>query len=114
MISKQITKQVNCHNILVKVQHGFREKHSRKSQLTMTVESIQRNLNRNKQVDVLVLDFSKAFDMVAHKRLLLKLNHYGIRGKLLSWISMWLTSTKQTVVVDGDRSEQASVTSGNP
>ena len=114
VIHKQIMIHVNRNNILVNFQYGFREKHSCESQLIMTVESIQRYLNRNKQVDVLVLDFSKAFDTVAHQRLLLKLNHYGIRDKTLGWIQTWLANRKQRVVVDGDKSEEASVTSGVP
>ena len=114
VIHKQIMIHLNRNNILVKFQHGFREKHSCESQLIMTVESIQRYLNRNKQVDVLVLDFSKAFDTVAHQRLLLKLDHYGIRDKTLGWIRTWLTNRKQRVIVDGDKSEESSVTSGVP
>ena len=114
VIHKQIMIHLNRNNILVNFQHGFREKHSCESQLIMTVESIQRYLNRNKQVDVLVLDFSKAFDTVAHQRLLLKLDHYGIRDKTLGWIRTWLTNRKQRVVVDGDKSEESSVTSGVP
>ena len=81
---------VNRNNILVKFQHGFPEKHSCESQLIMIAESIQRYLNSNKQVDVLILDFSKAFDKVAHQRLLPKLNHYGIRDKTCGWIrTLW-------------------------
>ena len=112
VIRKQIMIHLNRNNILVKFQHGFRAKHSCESQLIMTVESIQRYLKRNKQVDVLVLDFSKAID--THQRLLLKLDHYGIRDKTLGWIRTWLTNTKQRVVVDGDKSEESSVTSGVP
>ena len=114
VIHKQIMIHVNRNNILVNFQYGFREKHSCESQLILTVESIQRYLNRNKQVDVLVLDFSKAFDTVAHQRLLHKLNHYGIRDKTLGRIRTWLTNKKQRAVGDGDKSEEASVTSGVP
>ena len=112
VIHKQKMIHLNRNNILVKFQHGFCEKHSCESQLIMTVESIQRYLNRSKQVDVLVLDFSKAFDTVAHQRLLLKLDHYEIRDKMLGWICTWLTNRKQRVVVDGDKSEESSVKSG--
>ena len=114
VIYKQIMMHVNRNNILVKFQHGFREKHSCESQLIKTAESIQRYLNSNKQVDVLILDFTKAFDKVAHQRLLLKLNHYGIRDKTCGWIRTWLTNRKQRLVVDGEKSEEACVTSGVP
>ena len=114
VIHKQIVIHVNRNNILVKFQHGFRGKHSCESQLIMTVESIPRYLDRNKQVDVIVLHFSKAFDTVAHQRLLLKLDHYGIRDKTLGWIRTWLTNRTQRMVVDDDKSEESGATSGVP
>jgi hypothetical protein len=44
----------------------------------------------NKQIDIILLDFSKAFDKVPHKRLLNKLNYYGIRSNTLQWIYSFL------------------------
>ena len=49
-----------------------------------------------------ILDFSKAFDMVPHKRLMHKLQHYGISGYTHSWITSFLTNRNQQVVIDGD------------
>ena len=49
-----------------------------------TVEHLARSVNDRNQTDLLILDFSKAFDKVAHKRLLLKLEFYGIRGLVLA------------------------------
>jgi hypothetical protein len=71
------------HNILVDFQHGFRNKRSCESQLGITTEDIAGNLDNNQQVDMLILDFSKAFDTVPHKRLLKKLESYGINGNIL-------------------------------
>ena len=42
--------------------------------------------SRHKQTDVIVMDFAKAFDKVPHKRLLYKLDFYGIRGSTHKWI----------------------------
>ena len=67
-----------------------------------------------KQVDVAVMDFSKAFDVVPHQRLLNKLNFYGIRGNALKWIEAVLIDRTQQVVVDGEMSDIAPVTSGVP
>ena len=61
---------------------------------------------------MLVLDFSKAFDTVAHKRLLGKLESYGIDGNLYGWIQSFLEGRTQRVVVDGETSGPASVKSG--
>ncbi len=60
------------------------------------------------------MDFSKAFDVVPHHRLLSKLDYYGIRGSSLKWIEAFLSDRSQQVVVDGETSECAPVTSGVP
>ena len=89
------------YNILVDYQHGFRQKRSCESQLVTTIEDISRHLDNKEQVDMLILDFSKAFDVVPHIRLLQKLEHYGIKGKILEWIKAWLTQCQQCVAVEG-------------
>ena len=66
------------------------------------------------QIDMLVLDFSKAFDTVPHQRLLQKMSYYGIRGDVLGWISAWLTKRNQRVCVDGEISDIKTVRSGVP
>jgi len=65
-------------------------------------------------MDVLILDFSKAFDKVPHRCLLSKLQFYGIQGKTLAWIESWLTNSSQSVIVDGVCSSLVAVTSGVP
>ena len=66
------------------------------------------------QTDVGVLDFSRAFDTVPHQRLIGKLAHYGIQGSTLSWIEAFLTGRSMQVIVDGEASDSAPVTSGVP
>lgn len=104
----------DTHNILHSYQHGFRKAHSCETQLLISIEELNRNLDVQKQTDVLILDFAKAFDTVPHKRLLYKMEFYGIREDTLRWISNWLTLRHQTVVVDGEHSRRVSVTSGVP
>ena len=67
-----------------------------------------------KQTDLILLDFSKAFNKVNHSKLLWKLHQYGIRGSALSWIRAFLGNRSQTVVLEGEESESAPVTSGVP
>ena len=69
---------------------------------------------RKKEVDAIYLDFSKAFDTVPHKRLIHKLNMYGVSGNVLGWIIDFLSDRTQFVTVDGSSSEPAPVTSGVP
>ena len=67
-----------------------------------------------KQTDVIIMDFAKAFDKVPHMRLLYKLDHYGIRGSTHKWISSWLSERSQKVVLDGQASDPVPVLSGGP
>ena len=63
---------------------------------------------------MLIVDFSKAFDIGPHIRLLRKLEHYRIKGKILEWIRAWLTQCRQCVAVEGETSGKAHVKSGVP
>ena len=60
-----------------------------------------RNVSAGKQTDIILLDFSKAFDKVNHSKLLWKLHQYGIRGHVLDWVRAFLGSRSQQVVIDG-------------
>ena len=114
IVTSHLVKHLNCNNILYDLQHGFREKRSCETQLVMLIEDLSRNLQSSKQTDVVLLDFSKAFDKVNHQKLLYKLHLYGVRGHTLSWIKAFLGNRSQTVVVEGEESPPAPVTSGVP
>ena len=63
-------KHFDLHHILNGAQQGFRKMRSCETQLLVTVHAIAKNLVLGNQVDVILLDFSKAFDRVPHQRLL--------------------------------------------
>ena len=65
-------------------------------------------------VDVIYLDFQKAFDKVPHQRLISMLKSHGMGHSLINWIEQWLTDRRQRVVVDGEVSGWKSVLSGVP
>ena len=70
---------------------------------------------QQKQVDLILFDFSKAFNTVPHQCLLTKLAHYGIQGDAHRWIRPWLTLRTQPVVVDGEiSSDFVRIKSGVP
>jgi hypothetical protein len=71
-------------------------------------------MSAGKQTDVLVMDFSKAFDKVSHGLLVHKLDHYGIRGKTNAWMQNFLSDRSQAVVVDGEKSSYIDVAYGVP
>ena len=57
-------------------------------------------------------DFAKAFDKVAHNRLLYKLSYYGVKGNTLGWIGSFLSGRSQKVVIEGKSSSSDPVLSG--
>ena len=65
-------------------------------------------------MDVVYLDFQKAFDKVPHHRLLLKLKTHGIGNNVINWKEKWLTHRRLRVIVDGEISNWKSVMSGVP
>ena len=79
-----------------------------------TIDDLAKNLDDRKQTDVILLDFSKAFDKVPHHHLCLKLSHYSIRGVILFWIENFLTGKSQQVIVNGCSSNPTNVMSGVP
>ena len=110
VIFSQTIGHLNTYDTLVHFQHGFRPNHSCETQLLSTVEDLSHRLDKRN----LVLDFSKAFGTVPHRRLLLKLNHYGITEKTNQWIEAWLCHRQQIVVLDGSTSTDSHVLSGVP
>jgi len=102
------------HQILTTLQHGFRSGHSCETQLLITMEDLISNLDKGIQSDILILDFSKAFDCVHHGLLLHKLTNYGVTGKTQNWIKAFLTDRQQQVLVEGEKSRPAKVVSGVP
>ena len=71
-------------------------------------------MDEGSPVDVIYLDFTKAFDKGPHQRLILKLKSHGRGNSIINWIEQWLTDRKQRVVVDGEVSSWKSVLSGVP
>ena len=84
------------------------------TQLLHVLEEWSKALDSQQSIDVIYLDFRKAFDTVAHARLANKLYAYGIRGNLLNWINSFLKDRKQKVIINGEESAWADVLSGIP
>ena len=102
-MTSHLAKHLNKHDLLYDLQHGFREKRSCETQLTMLFEDLARNTSAGKQTDLILLDFSKAFDKVNHSNLLWKFHQYGIRGTALSWTRAFPgINLSQTVVLEGE------------
>ena len=103
------------HKLLNSSQHGFLKLRSCLiNMLYIFFEEITKWIDEGSQVDIIYLDFRKAFDKVPHQRLLLKLKAQGIRDGIIDWIEQWLTDRRLHVVVDGGVSNWKSVLSGVP
>jgi hypothetical protein len=114
IIKDHIYNHLCKYSIVRQSQHGFIKNRSCLSNLLNYMEYVQNNVDANIPVDVIYLDFQKAFDKVSHKLLGFKLNECGIRGPLLMWIENWLADREQRVVLNGFSSEWLSVDSGVP
>jgi hypothetical protein len=114
ILASNIMQHLESKSILHQNQHGFRARRSCETQLVELVEDLHQTMQKGKQTDIIVMDFSKAFDKVSHTRLLLKLQQYGIGGQTLRWVGNFLSNRSQRVVVDGVGSCESTVTSGVP
>ena len=114
IVHSNIMQHFDRHRVLNDNQHGFRKRRSCETQLISTIQDIASSVAKGKQVDVILLDFAKAFDKVPHERLLRKLENYGVRDSTKRWIRSFLSHRSQQVVLDGVKSEPADVLSGVP
>ena len=117
LMEKVVNRELGKHlekGVLSNSQHGFRRGRSCQTNLIEFSDKVTHWLDEGGCVDVVYLDFRKAFDKVDHKRLLVKLEAAGVRGNLLKWIGDWLSGRKQRVVVKGESSDWIVVESGVP
>lgn len=102
-------------NYIHELQHGFCKGRSCATQLLKVYHNIGSILDKGGQLDIIYLDFSKAFDCVPHDLLIRKLeSFYGITGNVLYWLKNYLVDRKQRVTIDSVPSEWKPVTSGVP
>ena len=114
IVCHHLMHHFETHKILTNLNHGFRAGFSCETQLLTTLNDLLLSYDQGKQVDVAILDFSKAFDTVPHRKLLYKLNKYGVHGSVHSWLRNFLTNRTMRVVLDGQASEDVLVESGVP
>ena len=111
---ERLYKFLDKHEILYSLQCGFHAIHSINHALVSLTVAIKRSLDNRKFGCGIFIDLQKAFDTVHHTILLMKLEHYGIRGVSLDWFESYLSDRKQYVSVNGANSDCLSVTCGVP
>ena len=114
IIAHYIVGFLESNELIVNSQHGFRRNRSCVTNLLAFFSDMLEKYDENRAIDIIYLDFKKAFDKVPHKRLLSKMHAIGIRGQVYRWISNWLLNRKQRVVLNRSCSDWNLVTSGVP
>ena len=100
IIRNQIILHCNSNNLISAAQHGFISNHSTVINLLEVMNDITLALDNKDSIDIIYIDFLKTFDSVSHKKLILKLEYYGINGSVLKWISSFLTNRAFCVKVN--------------
>lgn len=113
-LKKRILEHLNKFKIISPLQFGFKTGVSTVDAIHCVTQSIHNSLNQNKKPLAIFLDLAKAFDTVSHKRLLEKLENYGLRGICGDIISDYLTCRTQRVKINSEYSDERTITYGIP
>ena len=105
---------MESNNSLFEMQYGFRKGRSCEHALLTAQNEILSSLSKKEIALLLLIDFSKAFDMVDHDILIDKLHKYGIRGNALKWMQSYLQGRQQYVTIDGSESTKTPIIHGVP
>ena len=114
IVGKHMLEHAKTNKIIPEQQHGFLAGRSTSTNLLEAMSTWIELLDHNIPLDILYLDYAKAFDTVPHKRLVKKLESIGVKGGLLKWLENFLTGRKQRVIVNSTVSGWFDVLSGVP
>ncbi|CAM4715495.1 unnamed protein product [Caretta caretta] len=114
VLKESILKHLEERKVIRNSQHGFTKGKSCLTNLIVFYDEITGSVDEGKAVDVLFLDFSKAFDTDSHSILASKLKKYGLDEWTMRWIESWLDCRAQRVVINGSMSSWQPVSSGVP
>ncbi|KAF2346975.1 Reverse transcriptase domain [Trinorchestia longiramus] len=109
LLKVRITKHLDDQNLFTDTQHGFRRKHSCITNLLDFFGEVDRIYDHAKAVNLVYLDFHRAFDKVPHERLMAKVETHGIQGNYSRWVRNWLTGRTERVMIH----DQASIRRSN-
>lgn len=114
LVKDAIISDLDQNHLVTDNQHGFVPSRSCATNLIKFYDQVTLALDDNVPVDIVFLDFAKAFDKVPHKALMSKLRAYGVWGKVGDWIEAWLSNRKMRVCINGKKSSWRNILSGVP
>ena len=114
LISSHLRDYLESNNLLTDHQFGFRSGRSTEDQLLLVYNEVSKTVDEGAVVDIVLFDFSKAFDVVSHNILLDKLYKLGITDVLLQWFASFLSGRQMQVGIAGRTSAARDVKSGVP
>ena len=114
IIRDSVIKHMNDNCLFSDQQFGFLSRRSTVLQLIRVLDIWSEIIDQGGSLDVIYMDFMKAFDKVPHRRLIYKVGKYGIKGKVLDWIKNFLSDRTQCVIINNISSKEGRVTSGIP
>ena len=114
IIRDHVIDHMKQNNLFSPKQFGFINGRSTVLQLLHVLKIWTEIIDQGGTLDAIYCDFMKAFDKVPHKRLIYKLDKYGIKGNILGWIHSFLNGRTQKVNINGSFSTAAPVSSGIP
>ncbi|CAM5167297.1 unnamed protein product [Natator depressus] len=114
VLKESILKHFEERKVIRNSQHGFTKGKSCLTNLIAFCDEITGSVDEGKAVDMLFLEFSKAFDTVSHSILVSKLKKYVLAGCTTRWVESWLDCRAQRVVINGSMSSWQPVSSGVP
>jgi hypothetical protein len=106
LIRLHIINHMKANKLFSNKQYGFIEGRSTALQLLEVIDKWSEALDEGLDIDCICTDFQKAFDKVPHKRLIKKIEMYGITNPILSWIEDFLSRRYQRVSIEGEISNR--------
>ena len=113
-VAENLKSYLSNHHLLYERQSGFRSNHSCETALNARVDDWLSAIDRNEIVGTVLLDLSKAFDLVNHRLLLDQLKWYQFSNKSLNWLHSYFDNRSQQVSVAGKLSSSRLNGSGVP
>ena len=114
LIADQMKKYLNSHQVLCKYQSGYKPKHGCTTALLHISDYMYDAMDNGEIIFLILLDYSKAFDIACHDLILAKLKNLGFEQSALSWLKSYLNNRQQKVVLDSSESTLVSLRNGVP